>query len=180
MATVSGWLATRAAEAGMTTDAYIAHVLPAYIAPGVPNRYRHLFSEVLGRLPADWDAARTWQVEVSSEENPRGYACAQHETESDGDIEQVWIMTLFPSLMDHLSDAACQWVIAHEFGHIASGLCGPSLVHKGIGYAPVKGTTNQYDEVVSTNDQEDIAEKQALEWGFSPELQAFLREDGTE
>jgi hypothetical protein len=31
--------------------------------------------------------------------------------------------------------------------------------------------------VVSTDDQEDIAEKLALEWGFSPELQGFLKED---
>jgi hypothetical protein len=176
MATVSGWLATMAAEAGMTTDAYIAQVLPMYIPPVVPNRYRHLVSEVLCRLPADWDAARTWQVEVSSEQTPLGYASARHEIEADGDNEQVWIMTLYPSLPDRLPDKACLYVIAHEFGHIASGLCGPSLVHKGIGYAPVKGTANQYEEAVSTGDREDIAEKLALEWGFSAELQAFFRD----
>ena len=177
MAPFSGWLATMAADVGMTTDAYIAQVLPRYFGPDVPSRYRRLVSEVLCWLPADWDAACTWQVGVSSEQTPRGYARAQHENEADGDIEQVWIMTLYPSLLDRLSDKACLYVIVHEFGHIASGLCGPSLVHKGIGYAPVKGTANQYEEVVSTADQEDIAEKLALEWGFSPELQAWLKED---
>lgn len=177
MATVSGWLATMATETGMTTDEYVAQVLPMYIPPIVPNRYRHLLSEVLSRLPADWDAARNWQVEVSSEQTPRGYASARHEDEADGEIEQMWIMTLYPSLLDRLSDKACLYVIAHEFGHIASGLYGPSLVNKGIGYAPAKGTANQYEEVVSTGNQEDIAEKLALEWGFSPELQAFFRDE---
>ena len=177
MASVSGWLATMAAEAGMTTDAYITHILPMYIAHNVPNRYRRLVTEVLCRLPADWDAARTWEVGVSSEQTPRGYGSARHEIEADGEIEQVWIMTLYPSLIDRLSDAACLWVIAHEFGHIASGLSGASLVIEGIGYTPVKGTANQYKEIVSTEDQEDIAEKLALEWGFSSELQAWLKED---
>lgn len=152
-----------AAEAGLITDAYIAHILPMYIAPNVPNcYYRRLVTEVLCRLRADWDAARTWQV-VSSEQTPRGYASAQHETEADGEIEQLWIMTLYPSLMDRLSDTACLYVIAHEFGHIASGLSGASLVIEGIGYTPVKGTASQYDEAVSTDDQDDIVEKQALE-----------------
>ena len=116
MATVSGWLATMAAEAGMTTDEYIAQVLPMYIPPIVPNRYRHLFSEVLCRLPAHWDADRNWQVEVSSEQSPLGYASARHEDEADGDIEQLWIMTLYPSLHDRLSDKACLYVIRMSLG----------------------------------------------------------------
>ena len=67
-----------AAEASMTTDAYIAEILPMYFGPDVPNRYQRLVSEVLSRLPATWDAARSWQLVVSSEQIPRGYGSARH------------------------------------------------------------------------------------------------------
>jgi ABC transporter substrate binding protein len=85
----------------------------------LPHRYARLTEEVLFRLPEGWDDERTWSVSTSAEESPKGYACVLREEEGEGETEQLWSMTLFPSRLDTLSDAAVRWAVAHEFGHIA-------------------------------------------------------------
>ena len=39
-----------------------------------------------------------------------------------------YLITIYPSLLDRLSDSACRLVFAHEFGHIASKLRSGSIV----------------------------------------------------
>ncbi len=164
-----------AEENGVEPDGFLRVYLDAHVHPDVPARYRRIVTDVLWRLPEAWDAAREWSVEISAETTPRGYASARHEDESDGEIEQVWIVTLYPELLDRLSDAACRYIIAHEFGHVASGLSMGCISIYGTRYSPVKGTANEFEEVTSTDDQEDVANLMAMDWGFSSELAIFLK-----
>ena len=99
------------------------------------------------------------------------------EEEGEAEVEQLWAVTLYPALLERLSDAACRWAIAHEFGHVASGLPMGSIVIKGKPMTKIKGTKDEYEEAPSKDDQEDVAEKIALEWGFSGELTTFLAEE---
>ncbi len=177
MGTVRDSLPRIAAQFGVDPDEYARFYLDRVIAPTAPERYRRLVADVLWRLPEDWDAARTWGVEFSDDPGPRGYASARREEEGEGEIEQLWFVTLYPALLDRLSDAACRWVIAHELGHVASGLPHGSVLIEGKPYTKVKGTTDEYEEAPATEDQEDVASKIAMEWGFTGELTVWLKED---
>ena len=169
-----------AEESGTEPDEFLRVYLGSHFHPGVPERYRRLVADVLWRLPEAWDAAREWSVEISSETTPRGYASARHEEGTEEETEQSWIVTLYPALLDQLSDAACRYVIAHEVGHVASGLTQGSIKIKGKWYSKIKGTRDQYEEASTSEDHEDVAEKIAIEWGFSSDLTTFLKEDQPE
>ncbi len=166
-----------AAESGIDPDEYVRVRLNEVIGPGVPDRYRYLVTDVLWRLPEGWDAARTWVVEVSDHPKPGAYASADRLEEFDGEIEQLWTVTLYPALLDQLSDPACRYVIAHEFGHVASGLPVGSIMIKGKWFTKIKGTTDQYEKVPTSEDHEDVAEKIAMEWGFSGELTTLFKDE---
>ena len=73
----------------------------------------------------------------------------------------MWELWLYPPHLDRLSDAACRAVMAHEFAHVASGLPSGIIKIRGKRYSESKDAT---DMIV-------------LEWGFSEECQALLRED---
>lgn len=147
-------------------------------------RYQRLVREVYERIPnADrvFDY-RTIAIEESGERSPKGYACVLREeecetlpSEVDFPPNQIWMMTLFPSLLDRLSDAAARWALAHEFAHIASGLRGGSFRIDGVRYT--QQSPDVYVPAPSDDIQEDSAEQLALEWGFDSELQAWLLED---
>lgn len=180
MRTVREALIAFAAEARVDPEEYLRVRLGGCVGPTVPERYRRLVMEVVCRLPEDWDAHATWSVEASEEQNVRGYASALREEEAEGDIEesdQIWTVTLYPALLNRLSDAACQWVIAHELSHVASGLPTGSIVIGGKPHTRVKGTVDRYVEAPERNVCEDAADGRVLDWGFSMELDAFLRED---
>ena len=81
------------------------------------------------------------------------------------------------TLLNRLSDPACRYAIAHELGHVASGLPQGSILIEGKPHTKVKGTTDEYEEAPATEDQEDVAEKIAMEWGFTGELTTWLKED---
>jgi hypothetical protein len=130
--------------------------------------------EVLFRLPEGWDDERTWSVTTGRKQSPKGYAYVLREEEGEGETEQLWSMTLLPSLLDKLSDSAVHWVIAHEFGHIASGLPTGSLGIEGTAHTRVKGTVDRYEPAPEKAIHEDAADSIALSWGFSEELHAFL------
>ena len=86
-----------------------------------------------------------------------------------------YLITIYPSLLDRLSDSACRWVFAHEFGHIASKLRSGSIVVDGKPYTRQRG--DEYVEAPPKNVKEDAADRIALEWGFDCALQDFLEED---
>ncbi len=141
------------------------------------ERYRRLTQEVLCRLPWEWDVHCTWVIEESEKRSPQGYGSAHREEEGEGDCEQFWVVTLYPAMLDRLSDAACRWVIAHELAHVASGLPTGSIVIRGKPHTRIKGTVDEYQETASKVVHEDTADEIALEWGFSEEMQALLAED---
>ncbi len=177
MATHREALLRFAEENGIEPDEFLRAYLDAHVHSGVPERYRRLVADVLWRLPEAWDAAREWSVEISSKTSPKGYASARREEEGEGEIEQLWTVTLYPALLDRLSDAACRYPIAHEFGHVASGLTTGSITIGGKHLTKIKGSKDEYEEAASTDDHEDVAEKISLEWGFSSELTTFLKEE---
>ncbi len=169
-----------AEESGTEPDEFLRVYLGSHFHPDVPERYRRLVADVLWRLPEAWDAAREWSVEISSETTPRGYASARHEEGTEEETEQSWIVTLYPALLDRLSDVACRYPIAHEFAHVASGLGQGSITLEGKHLTKIKGSKDEYEEAASTDDHEDVAEKISLEWGFSSELTTLLKEDQPE
>jgi hypothetical protein len=160
-----------------TIRSYVRVRLATHLDPSLPSRYARLTTEVLFRLPEGWDDKRTWSVTPGRKQSPKGYAYALREEEGEGETEQLWSMTLLPSLLDKLSDSAVHWVIAHEFGHIASGLPTGSLGIEGTAHTRVKGTVDRYEPAPEKAIHEDAADSIALSWGFSEELHAFLRED---
>ena len=86
------------------------------VSPDTPERYRRLVREVLQRLPDGWAGGEEWSVTVADDPAARGFAYARGAA-----------VTLLPSKLDTLSDPACRWAIAHEFGHVA-----PVLPRRGI------------------------------------------------
>ncbi len=50
-----------------------------------------------------------------------------------------YVITIYPSLLDRLSDSACRWVFAHECAHIASKLRSGSIVIGGKPYTRLCG-----------------------------------------
>lgn len=152
------------------------------------ERMKRLCRDVLERLPPDWDDHRTFDIGESDDRpSPRpgtvGYGSAgrdeegeslQSELPPDVKPEQCWRVTLYVKHLALLSDQAVRWVIAHELGHVASGLRTGSLV---IGDIPVtRVTADCYEPAPARNHHEDAADTIALGWGFTEELQRFLAE----
>ncbi len=147
------------------------------LSPTLPERYRKLASELVLGLPDDWDRDAVWNIDSSEDESPHSYGSALRIEDEEGDLGQYWEVTLFPALLDRLSDPACRWVIAHELAHVASGIPSGSVVIGGKPYTRIKGTPDRYQEAPSKTVNEDAADEIAMGWGFSGELQAFLADD---
>lgn len=155
------------------------------------DRMKRLCREVLTRFPSDWDDHRTFDIEESDDRpSPSpgtiGYACARRyeDTESrrdelplDIEPEQCWSVILYVEHLSLLSDQAIRWAIAHELGHVASGLRLGSLLIGGIPMTQVG--PGSYEPAPPKDRHEDEADRLALEWGFSEEFQRFLSETGT-
>lgn len=147
-------------------------------------RHQRLVREVYSRIPHvdRVFACRTISIVESPDPTPKGYAHVRREEETetqpweaDFAPEQAWTMTLYPAMLDHLSDAAVRWVIVHEFGHIASGCRTGSVEVGGVTYT--QQSPGVYIQAPSKAVHEDSAEVIALSWGFDAECQAWLRED---
>jgi Peptidase family M48 len=154
------------------------------VAGALSGRYKAVVREVLQRLPDGWDEPRTFAIGI--EQGSPGYACAlrfeEVETMDPDDLEghgeQDWQVTLYPALLDKLSDQAVRWVIAHELGHVASGcVCG--IVINGRAHTRIPGTTDQYREISTAEKErnERLANAIARAWGFWTEEQAFRAEE---
>ena len=157
---------------------------------GLSGRFHVLCSEVLNRLPPEWDEFRTFDFQESQEvpkpdgeEGFVGFAkCLRCEDEEelpaelpDGEeTEQIWTVTVYTNPLSGLTDAAAKWAIAHELAHVASGLPTGSWV---IGRIPMTQTEpGVYEPAPPKDGRDDAAESIAMNWGFTNELQAFLRE----
>jgi len=178
--TVQDALVAIAEEAGADSAEFLRTWTGSHINSSLPERYQRLVTEVVFRLPAEWDANVEWSAGLDLKQNPSCYGSAlrQEETEEDyADAIQVWEISLYPNLLDRLSDAACRWMIAHEFGHVASGLPTGSITIAGIPLTRVRGAVDCYVEVPIKDDHEDAANGIALKWGFKTEREAFITED---
>ena len=162
-----------------------------FLTGDLSERIGRLCAEVLNRLPAEWDAYRTFDFLESEEvKYPGGkdtgrviYGTARREEEGETfpaelpggeEPEQVWGVTLYIDPLCWLSDSAACWVIARALAHIASGLRTGSGV---IGKVPITQTQpGQYEPAPPKDRHEDAADTIAMNWGFTKELQAFLSE----
>ena len=139
-----------------TSDTYGVHITMA-----VSPRYQRLAKEVLSRLPSRWNAGRVVRLEESKEMLylRNGQSVAACAIRLRFKVDEMHVLTLYTSALHTLSDQAVRWVLAREFGRMASDVR-PSLFNRWSG-KPI---------------QEDSAEAQALTWGFSEERQQFERE----
>ncbi len=149
------------------------------------ERLRRLCREVLERLPVDWDEYREIAIEESDKTPSHspcnvGYASASRNEEGESllpdgiEPEQSWVVTLYRMHLDLLPEAAIRWVIAHELGHVASGLRTGSIVVGGVPVTQI--APGQYEPAVPKDQLEGAADSIALGWGFSQELQSFRAE----
>ncbi|MDO8475043.1 MAG: hypothetical protein Q7W02_02410 [Candidatus Rokubacteria bacterium] len=152
-----------------------------------PGRYREVLRHVLTRLPEGWDYYRTLSVELSPEKPARGIASSLREEELEtaaddppieGHNEQVWTVTLFQPWLDGFSDLSVMWVIAHELGHVASGMACGSMALGGKPYTRVSGTNDHYREKTpeEISGGEKVADAIARAWGFWLEEETFEAE----
>jgi hypothetical protein len=141
----------------------------------VSDRYRLLVMEVLGRLPEGWVGGRVVSVSTADDPTPRGFA---YTTKMTGALFPACQVTLFPARMGALSDAACLWVIAHEFAHVTSPVPPQAMIggrlcpYRGHGrwrLSPLRPEELQGKE-------EDLADAQACHWGFREEADVFGQE----
>ena len=128
-------------------------------------------------MPQGWDDHAQWTVELGTQANPPGYANVLAEEESAGDLVTNYVVSIFPSMLDRLSDVACRWIFAHELAHVASKLRQGSILVNGKPYTKLAGETYVEAPKLSKTAHEDAADSIALEWGFDRERQAFLTED---
>lgn len=149
---------------GMPFEQYLELWALQMFPASLPERYKRIGLDVVLALPARWGDHAVWRVEANTQASPNGYAKVFAD-EAAGEIYLPYVITIYPSKMDRLSDSACRWVFARGFAHIASKLGMTSIVTDGKLSAP-----RQPDE--------DAADQIALEWSFGPEMQAFYREDG--
>jgi hypothetical protein len=163
-------------ENGISFDQYMDTWTGTKFGQSIPQRYKRLGSEVALAIPEGWDDHAEWTVDVGSMENPRGYASVLPFEEDPGDLARLYMVQIFPSLMDRLSDSACRWVIAHALAHIASKLRFGSIVIQGVPHTELH--KDEYVPVPPKSVQEDAANNISLGWGFDREMQAFLIEDG--
>ena len=166
-------------EYGSNSAEVIKTWLGVRLDPGLPDSYKRLCREVVFRLPWGWDTDAEWAVTVDWDQNTRGYISVLREEKPAGGLATNYMIAVYPTLMDRLSDCACRWVFAHEFAYIRSGFRCGSIVIRGKPYTRVSGSTNRYEEGPPKNVQEDAADRIAMDWGFTSELTAFLAEYGS-
>jgi hypothetical protein len=86
------------------------------------------------------------------------------------------MVTLYNQQLFGLSDAAVKWAIAHELGHVASGLPCGSLGMGGLGYT--RTSENVYRAITEDERErhEFVADAIARAWGFWEEEQVWVNE----
>jgi len=122
-------------------------------------RYYRIANEVLRRLPAGWQADHVLRLEESREtvHLPQGRPAVACSARLQFKSQHAWIVILYTSCLDTLSDEAVRWILACELGRVVSD-----------GAWDVKLTgINMPDERVDAN---------AMKWGFAHERRRFEEE----
>jgi hypothetical protein len=152
----------------------------------LPHRYQRLVREVVERLPPGWmgcDLATrglnvVWGFDLSRDVHltVRGRIVLAAATADRFDTIHCWTITLFQHVLDHLSDSAVQWVIAHEFGYLARRVAAAAA---GVQDRPEPLVSADSDRSVPVRGREAwqrCADACALDWGFAQEKDAYDRE----
>jgi len=131
------------------------------VSMALSARYQRLANDVLRRLPSGWNANRVMRLEESRETlhfamgRPTVACVARLHFKSD----EAWIVTLYTSCLDTLSDEAVRWILAREIGRVLSD-----------------PNQSRRQKAHSTSIPDDRAEALALKWGFSHERHRFEQE----
>ena len=131
------------------------------ISMALSTRYQCLAREVLSRLPSGWHANRVVRIEESRETlhlalgRPAVACVARLQFKSD----EAWIVTLYTSCLDTLSDEAVRWILAREIARVLS-----------------EPNQSRRRKAQTASPQHDRAEALALGWGFSKERHRFEEE----
>ena len=143
------------------------------------SRYYQLAQAVLKHLPENWDLYRTYSFELSESLpfEPGIGASAQRleELETAPDMirsEQCWVITIYDQTLSTFSDDAVKWVIAHELGHVASGLPCGSLAIGRTHFTRIEGDTYRPITADEKEMHEFVADAIARAWGFWDEEEA--------
>ena len=120
-------------------------------------RYRRLAKEVLSRLPAGWNAGHVICIEETLTAHSRHVYAYTFLLQSRA--EHAWLISLYTPNLDELSDKAVCWLLAREFGRVASQVpLRQRLWWRGKG---------------DQRSPQRLAEQKALEWGFAEECRQF-------
>jgi hypothetical protein len=152
----------------------------------LPHRYQRLVRGVVDRLPPGWmgcDLATrglnvVWSFDLSRDVHltVRGRIVLAAATADLFDSIHCWTITLYQHVLDHLSDSAVQWVIAHEFGYLVGRVASATeCVQDSPGF-PIKSASGRSDARRARAARMRGAEACALGWGFVEEKKAYDRE----
>ncbi len=143
----------------------------------VPERYRRLARDVIYRFPEGWDGEVEWYLRSRAPAGAPGYGSVltleQEKAEEHGPLN--WLVVLYVTLLDQLSDPACRWIIAHLLAHLARNLTPPGKEPFASARSSEPADPSPPGDA-GAESGEDAADRLALDWGFSEELLAFLRE----
>jgi len=130
------------------------------ISMALSPRYQSLAKGVLDRLPPRWHKDRIVRLEESREtlHLAYGWPAVAFAARLQFKSEEVWIVTLYTSSLDALSDDSVRWILAREFGRVLSE-----------DHQPWERKSDQ-------TPTQQKAEVFAIEWGFSQERQRFEQE----
>jgi len=128
METVRELLTSLARKEGIDLDELIQIEMRDCLGT-LSDRYRRLATEVLLRLPSNWDSHAVWEMREETDAGKINgiddlYAGSRQmaEAEAEDSSTQSWKIVLCPSRLNALTDIAVSWVIVHELGHVASAL----------------------------------------------------------
>ena len=134
-------------------------MMTSNISMALSSRYQGLVKEVLDRLPGDWHGNKVVRLEESREtfHLAHGWPAVACAARLQFKADEAWIVTLYTSRLDRLSDEAVRWIVARELGRIVSDERSRLL-------GPKRHAT------------QEEAEGLAIEWGFASDRQRFNQE----
>ena len=135
-------------------------MITSNISMALSARYQGLVKEVLDRLPGDWHGNTIVRLEESREtfHLAHGWPAVACAARLQFKADEVWVVTLYTSCLDTLSDESVRWIVARELGRVLSEERNRLL---GLKHA------------ASTQEK---AEALAIEWGFASDRQRFNQE----
>lgn len=150
------------------------------------QRYQRLVKAVVDRLPSGWmgcDLAMrgpnvVWGIELNRDVHltARGRIVLASATADRFDTLHCWTITLHQHVLDHLSDSAVLWVIARQFGYLASRVASVAGNERELPGLLISADPGESDPVLARKAVTRGADACALGWGFVQEKAAYDQE----